>query len=289
MDALKSPFASASCGGRRPVAASQASIRGKVQLYDLHDRLIPYERAWEWQRTLVDRALLASSSKDAYNTASSLLLLQHPPVYTLGAGSSSSNILFDPGLSKVPVHRTERGGEVTFHGPGQLVLYPILDLQHHEKDLHLYMRQLEEVVIRALKEVSGIQGGREDGLTGVWVQGAKVAAIGIRAKRWVTFHGLALNIGTDLSPFDLIVPCGIRDRRVTSVRRLLEDSAMRREEPSLSKMATVDNEAGQGAGAQSSEELIKEYRYALLEAFEEVFQVDLVQAKDADLLLMNAN
>ena len=172
---------------------------------------------------------------------------------------------------------------MTFHGPGQLVLYPILDLNHHEKDLHLYMRQLEEVVIKALEEASGIQGEREEGLTGVWVSGSKVAAIGIRAKRWITFHGLAINVTTDLSPFGLIVPCGIMGRGVTSVRRVLEDLSMS-EDPFLSEMALADEDTG-ASSVQSSEELLKEYRYALLEAFQEVFDVDLVKAKDAEVIL----
>ncbi|EFJ49466.1 hypothetical protein VOLCADRAFT_59336, partial [Volvox carteri f. nagariensis] len=150
-----------------------------------------------------------------------LLLLQHPPVYTMGAGSTTDNLRFPPGSPPIPLFRTERGGEVTYHGPGQLVMYPILDLQALKPDLHWYLRQLEEVVIRALDLVSGLKGERLEGLTGVWVEGAKVAAIGVRAKKWVSYHGLALNVVTDLAPFSRIVPCGISDRPVTSVRQLL--------------------------------------------------------------------
>ncbi len=112
-----------------------------------------------------------------------MFLLQHPPTYTLGAGSTVDNLKFSQSDSPLPLFRVERGGEVTYHGPGQLVMYPILNLQRHQPDLHWYLRNLEEVVIRALEEVSGLRGERIPGLTGVWVDGHKVAAIGVRAKK----------------------------------------------------------------------------------------------------------
>ncbi|GLC48019.1 hypothetical protein PLESTB_000705500 [Pleodorina starrii] len=213
-----------------------------VVVYDLSDQVVEYEQAWAWQRALLERVSSASTASTASGSASidaaegtqaggrprgrgarhCLLLLQHPPVYTLGAGSTTDHLRFPPGSSPIPLHRTERGGEVTYHGPGQLVMYPILDLQALKPDLHWYLRQLEQVVIEALDSVSGLKGERLEGLTGVWVEGAKVAAIGVRAKRWVSYHGLALNVVTDLAPFTRIVPCGIADRPVTSVRALLE-------------------------------------------------------------------
>ncbi|CAB1104580.1 unnamed protein product [Ectocarpus sp. CCAP 1310/34] len=161
-----------------------------------------------WQRE-------ESPSQDSHDV---LLMLEHPPVYTLGRGSSLDHLRFDPtdpsSLDGREVRRTERGGEVTWHGPGQVVGYPVLDLNFHNKDLHWYMRQLEEVVIRVLGRY-GLEGERETEHTGVWVGGAKVAAIGLNASRWVTSHGFALNVNPDLSAFEAIVPCGIQGRPVT--------------------------------------------------------------------------
>ncbi|GJP30666.1 hypothetical protein CLOM_g4523 [Closterium sp. NIES-68] len=142
-----------------------------------------------------------------------LLLVQHPPVYTLGTRSDLSNLRFDPAAETLPggaeLFVTERGGEVTYHGPGQLVIYPILDLRRHCCDLHWYLRSLEEAIIGGLEDGFGIRAGREEGMTGVWSGGCKLAAIGVRVSRWVTFHGAALNVTTDLSAFGHIVPCGL--------------------------------------------------------------------------------
>ncbi|MCI0656843.1 MAG: lipoyl(octanoyl) transferase LipB [Acidobacteria bacterium] len=152
-----------------------------------------------------------------------LLLLEHPAVVTLGRGADSSHLLLTPHAmreSGVEVFETGRGGDVTYHGPGQLVGYPILLLPAPFRDLHLLMRMIEEVLIGVASDF-GIQAGRVEGLTGVWVGNEKLAAIGMRVSRWVTSHGFALNVSTDLSGFDLIVPCGIRGRGVTSLSRLL--------------------------------------------------------------------
>ena len=154
-----------------------------------------------------------------------MLLLEHPPVITLGAKTrhNRSNVLETAeGLAGkgIAVFETGRGGDVTFHGPGQLVGYPILDLKPDRCDVHRYVRDLEEVLINSAAEF-GIEATRIPGLTGIWVGDEKLAAIGVRISRWVTSHGFALNVSTDLSHFGLIVPCGITDKGVTSVQRLL--------------------------------------------------------------------
>lgn len=145
-----------------------------------------------------------------------LILLEHPPVYTLGQGSSLEFLKFNPAQSSHLLCRTERGGEVTYHCPGQIVGYPILNLRYYQQDLHWYLRQLEEVLIRVIAKY-GLKGDRVAGLTGVWVEGRKVAAIGIKVSRWITMHGFALNVCPDLSGFQQIVPCGIPDKAVGSL------------------------------------------------------------------------
>lgn len=152
-----------------------------------------------------------------------LLLLEHPPVITLGRNADARDVLATVealGRMGVVVERCNRGGQVTYHGPGQLVGYPILDLHPDRRDVARYLRDLEATLIRTLARF-GIAGGRVPGLTGVWVGDAKIASLGVHLSRWVTTHGFALNISTDLSHFDLIVPCGLRTRNVTSMARLL--------------------------------------------------------------------
>lgn len=152
-----------------------------------------------------------------------LLLLEHPPVITLGRAAHEENLLADPELLHsrgVELYEAARGGDVTYHGPGQLVGYPIFHLNDHGRDVHRYLRNVEEALIRTLATY-GIDGDRVPGLTGVWVGSEKVAAIGIGVRQWVTWHGFALNISTNMDAFQLIVPCGIRDRGVTSLERLL--------------------------------------------------------------------
>lgn len=151
-----------------------------------------------------------------------LLLLEHPHVFTLGRGADATNILADEtqlAAHAIEVYETGRGGDVTYHGPGQLVGYPIINLKPDRCDVHRYVRDIEEVLIRTVGEY-GIESGRIKGLTGVWVGNEKVAAIGVRIARWVTSHGFALNVNTDLQYFQMIVPCGITDKGVTSLARL---------------------------------------------------------------------
>jgi lipoyl(octanoyl) transferase len=184
--------------------------------------LIGYQRALELQRELVEQ-------RQRREIADQLLLLEHPDVITLGVRTRSdrSHVLeSEESLASkgVALFETGRGGDVTYHGPGQLVGYPIIDLNPDRRDVHRYVRDLEEVLIQAVAGF-GIHAGRVPGLTGIWVgpeaRQAKLAAIGVRISRWVTSHGFALNVNTDLDRFGLIVPCGITDRGVTSMERLL--------------------------------------------------------------------
>ena len=168
---------------------------------------VPFAESWAWQQAQVQARKVDPSLPDA------LMLLEHPPVYTLGQGSSLEFLNFDPATSPYELHRIERGGEVTYHAPGQLVGYSILNLERHQKDLHWYLRQLEEVVIRGMAHY-GLKGTRIEGLTGVWIGDQKVAAIGIKVSRWITMHGFALNVCPDLAGFDRIIPCGIVGKSV---------------------------------------------------------------------------
>jgi lipoyl(octanoyl) transferase len=177
---------------------------------------VPYSVAWEQQRSLVAERVKDGSLDDV------LLLLEHPPVYTLGHGASLEFLKFDPSQVNFEVHRVERGGEVTYHCPGQLVGYPILNLRHYQQDLHWYLRQLEEVLIQLLA-LYGLKGDRVAGMTGVWLEGRKVAAIGIKVSRWITMHGFALNVCLDLTGFERIVPCGIADKPVGSLAQFLPE------------------------------------------------------------------
>jgi len=179
--------------------------------------VIPYGAALEMQDELVRR-------RREEVVPDQLVLLEHPHVITVGRGSREGHILAseeERTLRGVELFEAGRGGDVTYHGPGQLVGYPILALEEGRRDLHRYLRDLEEVLIRALATL-GIRGERVSGLTGVWAAGAKVAALGVRVSSgWITSHGFALNVRTDLSYFGTIVPCGIEDREVTSLERIL--------------------------------------------------------------------
>ena len=173
----------------------------------------PYGDVLELQRELCRQRVAGSLDQDV------LLLVEHEPVVTLGRSTGRASVALggaELGRKGVSLFEVERGGDATFHGPGQLVGYPIVDLRQHRQDLHWYLRRLEDVLIQALDRL-GIEAGRNPGLTGVWTAGRKIASIGIHVKQWVTLHGFALNVTTDLDYFDLIVPCGIKDVVMTSV------------------------------------------------------------------------
>jgi len=177
---------------------------------------VGYATALELQERLL-------AARIAQRIPDTLLLLQHTPVITLGRGSRPEHVLASRELlaaGGVEVHESARGGDVTYHGPGQLVGYPIVDLNPDRRDVRRYVAGLEEVMIRIASEY-GLPTGRIAGLNGAWVEDRKLGAVGVRIRRWVTMHGFALNVSTNLSAFDLIVPCGIPDKKVTSLEREL--------------------------------------------------------------------
>ena len=178
---------------------------------------VDYQSAWELQDRLVQQ-------RSQNNAPDRLLLLEHPHTYTLGSAGHQEYILFseaERATRGITVVQTDRGGDVTYHGPGQLVGYPIINLKPDRCDVHRYVRDIEDVLIRTIAEF-GITGTRIPGLTGVWVGNEKIGAIGVRIARWITSHGFALNVNTDLSYFNMIVPCGISDKGVTSLSRLVD-------------------------------------------------------------------
>jgi len=191
------------------------STRGELWVERLG--VMSYATALELQREVARARIAGTIAEDV------LLLVEHPPVVTLGRSAKEQHLLASPELLEargVERFEVERGGDVTFHGPGQLVGYPIIDLKRHRQDLHWYLRQVEEGLIVALADF-GITGERSVGQTGVWTQGRKIASIGVHARDWVTWHGFALNVTTDLSYFDLMVPCGIQSVTMTSISREL--------------------------------------------------------------------
>jgi lipoyl(octanoyl) transferase len=195
----------------KPKIISQNNIVINSRIIEIEDLgLMPYQKAWEYQQKLVRERL------DNPELSDKLLLVEHPPVYTLGTGSTLNNIKFDLNKFSGQIYRIERGGEVTFHCPGQIVGYPILNLHYYQQDLHWYLRQLEEVIIQLLAKYN-LKAERINDLTGVWINDAKIAAIGIKVKRWITMHGFALNVCCDLSGFEKIIPCGIKDKSVTKL------------------------------------------------------------------------
>jgi lipoyl(octanoyl) transferase len=181
---------------------------------------MPYREAWNlqasFQRELIEEKLQVRNGAVIDDPLPDLLLfVEHPHVYTLGKSGNEAHLLH----AAAEFVNIDRGGDITYHGPGQVVGYPILDLDRHYTDIHRYLRELEEVIILVCADY-GITAGREPKLTGVWVDGAKICAMGIKCSRWVTMHGFALNVNTDLGYFGHIVPCGITDKSVTSLQAL---------------------------------------------------------------------
>jgi lipoyl(octanoyl) transferase len=193
--------------------------------------ITPYALAWSQQRSLVAARIANPNLPDV------LLLLEHPPVYTLGTGSDIKFVKFNLDKTDKEVYRIERGGEVTYHCPGQLVGYPILNLRYYQQDLHWYLRQLEEVILQTIA-IYGLSGERIAGLTGVWVEGYKIAAIGIKVSRWITYHGFAINVCPDLSGFAEIIPCGIANKPVGSLQQFLPNISLRQVQQDLSRVFT---------------------------------------------------
>ncbi len=225
------------------MAASPSAARLKVLLEDW--ACIPYKEAWDRQKAYVQEALAAPE-----RWTDRLILCEPPPVITLGRNAHAENLLLPRPLLEaqgIEVYEIERGGDVTYHGPGQVVGYPILWLERYKRDITWYMRSLEEVIIRALARW-GLQGERIPGYAGVWLLNPprKIAAMGVKLSRWVSMHGFALNVNTDLKGFSLIVPCGIRDKGVTSM-----------------------------AAELGTPLPLPEVKTALIQAFAEVFHVDI--------------
>ena len=194
--------------------------------------LIDYKQAWDYQENLfkntIDLKIRIRNGETDLETTNYLLFCQHPHVYTLGKSGSESNLLLDESdlvEKEASYYKINRGGDITYHGPGQLVAYPIFDLDQFFTDIHKYMRYLEEAVILTLKDF-GITGGRVNGLTGVWIEGdtpraRKICAMGVKSSRWVTMHGIGFNVNSDLTYFSHIIPCGIDDKSVTSMQQEL--------------------------------------------------------------------
>lgn len=194
--------------------------------------LIDYKEAWDLQENLfketIDRKIRIRNGEELESTTNYLLFCEHPHVYTLGKSGKQEHLLLNHELLKekeATYYEINRGGDITYHGPGQLVAYPIFDLDHFFTDIHKYLRYLEEAVIRTLTEF-GIEAGRSEGLTGVWIDpemasARKICAMGVKSSRWVTMHGIGFNVNSDLSYFSHIIPCGIQDKAVTSMEKEL--------------------------------------------------------------------
>lgn len=205
---------------------SKLSMNKQIIVKDLGHK--DYKETWDYQESLFEEIVELKRKNRAENTdlptPNYFLFVEHPHVYTLGKSGHMENLLIDEAaLAKkgATFYKINRGGDITYHGPGQIVGYPIIDLENFFTDIHKYLRSLEEVIIRTLADY-GIKGERSEGETGVWLDvgtpfARKICAMGVRASRWVTMHGFALNVNTDLGYFDNIIPCGIRGKAVTSL------------------------------------------------------------------------
>ena len=210
-----------------------------IQLIELG--LIDYKEAWDYQEKLFAEivAIKLNNRNNLEQTPvpNYVIFCEHPPVYTLGKSGSEDNLLIDDDqLNQLGArfYKINRGGDITHHGPGQLVVYPLLDLENFFTDIHLYLRKLEEVVIQLLKKYK-IEAGRSPGFTGVWIdanteKARKICAMGVKCSRWVTMHGIALNVSNELSFFNHIVPCGIEDKAVTNLSKEANDANINMED-----------------------------------------------------------
>ncbi len=211
-----------------------SNINKKTEFRNLG--LIDYKEAWDYQTELFQKTLAVKSANrdrpinEQLPTNNYLLFCEHPHVFTLGKSGDTNNLLLQEEMLKskgATYYQSNRGGDITYHGPGQLVGYPVIDLENFFTDIHQYMRLLEESIICTLNDFN-ISAGRIAGLTGVWIdfedkiKARKICALGVKTSRWVTMHGFALNINTDLNYFDYIVPCGIKDKAVTSLAKELD-------------------------------------------------------------------
>jgi lipoyl(octanoyl) transferase len=212
------------------------TLNKQTQFIDLG--LIDYQKAWDYQTELFNKILTVKSgnrnlpNNEQQQTNNYLLFCEHSHVFTIGKSGDEKNLVIPvENLSSIGAsyHQINRGGDITYHGPGQIVVYPVIDLENFFTDIHQYMRTLEESVIATLREFN-IEAGRIKGLTGVWLdwnderKARKICALGVKTSRWVAMHGLAMNVNTDLSYFDHIVPCGIQDKAVTSLKKELNSN-----------------------------------------------------------------
>jgi len=214
-----------------------------VQILDFG--LIDFKACWDKQdelfKGIIDQKIENRNQNQSKPTANYLIFCEHPHVYTLGNSGSTENLLLTEEQLKensIAYYKINRGGDITYHGPGQLVMYPIFDLENFFTDIHLYLRSLEEAVINVCKSL-GLKAERFDGYTGVWLDASddsarKICAMGVKCSRWVTMHGIAFNVTTDLSYFDNIIPCGIKDKAVTSLQSELGINC-----PSLNQVKTL--------------------------------------------------
>lgn len=189
--------------------------------------LVDYKKTWDYQEALLKQIVEHKrlNHESPVEPTQYLLFCEHPAVFTLGKSGNKSHLLLAENIlkeKKIDYYHINRGGDITFHGPGQIVVYPIIDLDWYFNDIHRYLRNLEQIVIDTIKEFD-IEGDREEGLTGVWIKDneipRKICAMGVRCSRWVTMHGIALNVNTDLSYYNYIVPCGIEDKGITSIAK----------------------------------------------------------------------
>jgi lipoyl(octanoyl) transferase len=252
----------------------------KCRIFDL-TKLSPadYPQTWRYQKCLVDNLHLSKSTANV--APDSLMLVEYAGVYTLGKAGTTNNLKFKPSEFDGKVYRVSRGGEVTWHGPGQLVAYPIIDLNRHKKDLRWYIRTLEEVIIRTLR-VYGIEGIRSDINPGVWVDTRKICAVGVSASRWITMHGLALNITSDLSPYSDIIPCGISPEMGGVCSMLSEQPRL------LAQQSPVSIDVA----ASQRNKLFNDVKSTFVEMFLEEFALDRIDVRgeaDLQILLSSAN